>query len=118
MKMSQKDLALFNNLVALAASDGKFTQEEIEFLVVRAEDWGISQDEFETALTGVSSGGSEIVLPESQQERIRLLTEMIRMMAADGELADVEKRLCAHVSAHMNLSIDQFDQLLNHVLRN
>lgn len=116
--MSQKDLALFNNLVAMAAADGKFTQEEIEFLAVRAENWGISQDEFETAMVGVAAGGAEIVLPEDHNERLRLLSEMIRMMAADGELAEVEKRLCATVSAHMDLSSEQFEQLLDHVLRN
>ena len=114
--MSNDDLALFNNLVAMAAADGRFTQEEIEFLAVRAENWGISQDEFETAMAGVAAGGAEIIIPEDHQERLRLLAEMIRMMAADGELAEVEKRLCATVSAHMELSTQQFDELLDHIL--
>jgi uncharacterized tellurite resistance protein B-like protein len=108
---------LFANLVNLAAADGKFTEEEVELLARRAEHWGISTDEFETAMAGISTGMVEIRIPESQTNRITLLKEMIRMMAVDGELSEIEKRLCATASARMDFSTGEFDLLLDQVLR-
>ncbi|NIO42156.1 MAG: hypothetical protein GTO41_19570, partial [Burkholderiales bacterium] len=65
-------LALFHNLVNLAAADGKFTDEEVQFLAQRAELWAIPDDEFETALAGVAAGQLQIRLPEAQQQRVQL----------------------------------------------
>ena len=86
---------LFRNLVNLAAADQKFTEEEVQFLAERAERWEISNDEFETTLAGIAEGGLDLQLPEDRPDRIELLKEMIRLMAADGEIADMEKHLCS-----------------------
>jgi uncharacterized tellurite resistance protein B-like protein len=109
-------LDLFNNLVALAASDRKFTEEEIAFLMVRAEDWGISQDDVEASLVLASSPEAELVIPPEREERIELMQEMIRLMAVDGELAEQEKDLCATASATMGFSIDEFNKILDSLL--
>lgn len=111
-----KNLTLFHNLVNLAAADCRFTDEELEFLAERAERWGISSDEFETAIAGISTGVAQIELPESKRERTLLLQEMIRLMAADGELAEIEKRLCAVASAKMDFSTAEFQLLLDSVI--
>jgi uncharacterized tellurite resistance protein B-like protein len=107
---------LFTNLVNLAAVDGKFTEEEVQFLVDRAERWGIATEEFETALAGV---GEEIALrlPAEKAERIELLAEMIRLMAADGELAETEKGLCAAASASMEITSEEFAALVDSLIR-
>ena len=103
---------LFQNLVQLAAVDGKFTEEEIRFLVVRAERWGIPNAEFETALASTDSD-VELTIPTEKPQRIEMLREMIRLMAVDGELADVEKRLCAAASACMEITSDEFTAIVN-----
>ena len=41
-------IELFSNLVALAASDGKFTPQEIEYLAIKAETWGIESDDVDS----------------------------------------------------------------------
>jgi uncharacterized tellurite resistance protein B-like protein len=109
-------LQLFHNLINLAAIDGHFTEEEIAFLAARAERWGISSDEFETAVVGIEQGQLEIRLPESRRDREQLLAEMIRLMAVDGELAESEKQLCATASARMDLSTVEFVRILDRVL--
>ena len=109
-------LQLFHNLVNLAAADQKFTQEEVNFLVAHAERNNIPTEEFQTAIAGISEGEVEIVLPESHEDRVTLMEEMIRLMAIDGELADMEKRLCAQASDRMNFTSDQFAEILNRVL--
>ncbi|MEC9094491.1 MAG: hypothetical protein VX438_17415 [Planctomycetota bacterium] len=108
---------LFNNLVLLAAADGKFTQEEVAYLVQKAEAWNISQDDIESALAGTSTGQAEMVIPEKPDERVEMIQEMIRLMAADGHLAEIEKRLCATASAAMDFNTIEFDEILKSVLR-
>lgn len=109
-------VALFHNLVNLAAIDQRFADQEIEFLAERAERWGIPSSEFETALAGVAAGEIEVTIPESHHDRVVLLKEMIRLMASDGELAEVEKRLCAQASGRMDLTSQQFAQILDEVI--
>ncbi len=109
-------LHLFQNLINLAAVDGRFAEEEVAFLAQRAERWGISTEEFETAIVGIEQGHLEIKLPESRLERERLLAEMIRLMAVDGDLAETEKQMCATVSARMELSTVEFMRVLDRVL--
>lgn len=107
---------LFNNLVLLASADGQFTEEEVTFLALKAEAWDISPDDVETAFVGASTGEAEIVVPESEDDRVELIKEMIRLMAVDGNLAEVEKRLCATASAAMNFTSLEFDEILQSVL--
>ncbi len=109
-------IELFHSLVNLAASDNKFTDEEVQFLVQRAEQWNIPSEEFDTAIAGISTGEIEVVIPESFENKVLMLKEMIRLMAVDGELAETEKRLCAYASGRMEFSNDQFAQILDEVI--
>lgn len=109
-------IELFHSLVNLAAVDNKFTDEEIRFLVQRAEQWDIPSEEFETAIAGISTGELEVKIPESFENRVVMLKEMIRLMAVDGELAELEKKLCAYASGKMEFSGAQFAQILDEVI--
>ena len=110
-------LELFHSLVNLAAVDNKFTDEEIQFLAERAEKWNISSDEFETAIAGISTGELQVKIPESFEDRVVMLKEMVRLMAVDGELAETEKRLCAYASGRMDFTTQQFAQILDEVIQ-
>ena len=107
---------LFHNLINLAAVDQKFTDEEIDYLIEVANRYNIPSEEFETALTGIREGMIEVNLPEGEEDRATLMKEMIKLMAVDGELNEMEKRLCAQASAKMDFTSPQFDKLLNEVL--
>ncbi len=109
-------LELFHNLVNLAACDGKFTEQEIEFLADRAERWGIAKGEFETALAGIMEGNLELQIPESYDDRVTMMKEMLRLVASDGELADMEKHLCSLAAGKMDFSSAEFEQVLRSVI--
>ena len=113
-----ENLELFHNLVNLAAVDKKFSDEEIEFLVERANRWGIPNEEFETAMAGISTGEIQVNIPEDHDERVMLMKEMLRLMAVDGELAEMEKRLCANASGQMEFTGQQFNEILEEVISN
>src|SRR5262245_47369301 len=99
-----KKSELFRNLVVMAAADGSLTQNEIELLSDRAATWGITDPEFARMLEYALSKDSHVDLPPTREDRVVLLQELIRMMAADGRLADAEKRIFATAAAVMHFS--------------
>lgn len=109
-------IELFHNLVNLAASDGKFRDAEVQFLADRAERWDVPKGEFETALAGISTGNFEVKVPESHKERVNLMKEMLRLIASDGELADMEKHICSLVAGRMEFSGAEFERILKSVI--
>ena len=115
--MNEDRTELFHSLVNLAAVDHKFTEEEVGFLVSRAETWNIPSDEFETALAGISTGEIQVTIPKDHDKRVSMLKDMIRLMAVDGEMAEGEKRLCANASAQMDFTSVQFSEILEEVIR-
>lgn len=109
-------IELFHNLVNLAACDGKFMDAEIQFLANRADLWDVPKGQFEAALAQISEGNFEIKIPENHGERINLMKEILRLIASDGELADMEKHICSLVAGRMNLSGAEFDRILQSVI--
>ncbi len=109
-------LELFKNLMLMAFADAKLTQEEIVFLSVRAERWGLSDAQVNEAIKHAADPKAVLTIPESKVERLEMLRLLIRTMAADGVLADVEKRLFAVAAAVMGITTDELNQLLNSML--
>lgn len=107
---------MFKSLMVMAAADRKFTEEEVEFLALRSSRWGITDQQFEEALQYAKSGDAVVSIPEKKEDRERLLHDLIRMMAADGELAPVEQRLFAEAAAKMGVSPDQLDKIIDGLL--
>jgi uncharacterized tellurite resistance protein B-like protein len=107
---------LFRHLVAMAASDGTFTESEVQMLAVRANQWDITQQQFDDVITEIRSGHVALAIPQRMEEKVELLKNMMHMMAIDGDLAEEEKRMCAMASAQMGFTSDQFDQILDELL--
>jgi len=112
-----KHIELFHSLVQMAAVDGKFTEQELRLLIDRADKWGVPNDEFETAMAGVTTGRSTVTVPEADADRVELLSELIKMMAVDGHLSPEEKDLCARVAAHMGYGTEKLELVIAELLR-
>jgi uncharacterized tellurite resistance protein B-like protein len=106
----------FTNLLIMAAADGALTEREIKFLMNRSARWGISEDEVAKAIKFALSDRAELRIPTREPERLAMLQDLIRMMAADGELAEVEKRLFATVAAKMKISNEELNEIIDSVL--
>jgi uncharacterized tellurite resistance protein B-like protein len=106
----------FRNLLLVAASDGRMAEAELRLLSHRAAEWGITDDEFETALQDAIRGDAALTLPADPAERTLLLKDMIRMMAADGRMTDSEKQLFALASTVLGVEADALNQLIDSVL--
>jgi uncharacterized tellurite resistance protein B-like protein len=107
---------LFRHILAMAAADGRMNESELRLLAARAAELGVSDVEFETALSEAASGNARLTIPEDVQERRALLKDLIRMMAADGRLDPREKELFATVAAMMDLSNDDLHAVIDAAL--
>jgi len=106
----------FRNLLIMAAIDGRMTVSELRLLSHRAMEWGIDDDDFESALAEALRGDAELSLPSNPREALAMLREMLRVMAADGRMAETEKNLFAIASAAMNVPASDVDRLINEAL--
>ena len=107
---------IFKDLMIMAAADRKFTDQEVEFLTLRADRWGLTDQQFEEALRSATSGDAQLVIPETRDERINLLRELLEVMAADGELAPLEKQLFAGAAAKMEISEAELNDIIDQLL--
>ena len=110
-------LTLFRNLMIMAVADKKITEEEIAFLSLRSSHWGIREQDCQQALSDARASNAELVIPPGAEARRELLEGMLRMMAVDGELADIERHTFAVVSATMGVSSEALEQLIDRVVQ-
>lgn len=101
------------NLLVMAAADGYLTEREINLLRDRCRRWGLSETDLADAVQYAMSKNAELTIPPQPEERREMLRDLIRMMAADGKLADVEKQLFALAAAHMDIAPQELDQLID-----
>lgn len=110
--------SLLTNLVAMAAADGSFSEQEIEMILERAVAWGIEDPQLADLLSDVvANPESSIQIPATREQCVELLEELVRMMAADGYLADTEKAMFAAAAAHMDITHRELDQLIADITR-
>jgi uncharacterized tellurite resistance protein B-like protein len=107
----------FRNLMVLAAADGKITEPELALLIQRSDEWDVSDAEIQSAIEYAQSPEAALALPIEPRECRAMLAEMMRLIAVDGELAEIEKQLFAMAAARMRISDSDLNQLLDEILR-
>ncbi len=101
------------NLLLMDAADGSLTEREIAFLTDRCKQWDIPEDVFAEAIRYAISDSTELVIPDSHEDRVDMLKELLQMMAADGALAEVEKQLFATAAVAMNISDEELKDIID-----
>lgn len=105
------------NLVIMAVADGSFSEEEITFLSERCVAWGFDEAEFRDAFVHALRNDAVLHLPTQPAAQDALLSDLIRMMAADGQLHESEKRLFALAAAKMQIETDHLDALIDRLVQ-
>ncbi len=106
----------FQNLIVMAIADGNLSEGEIRFLSERCKRWGMSDHEFGQAIEYALRADAILTIPTSHDERVDLLKELIQTMAADGELAEIEKQLFAVAAARMELPDGELGKIIDSIL--
>ncbi|GIW98314.1 MAG: hypothetical protein KatS3mg111_1647 [Pirellulaceae bacterium] len=104
------------NLVIMAAADGALSENEIALLIDRCRELGLQEEDLESAIAFALSEQASLRLPVDREEQDQMLSDLIRMMAADGQLREVEKRLFALAAARMGIAKDELDALIDRLL--
>jgi uncharacterized tellurite resistance protein B-like protein len=109
---SMKPIDYLKNLVIMASADGALTEREIDWLVDRCSELGLDEADLGTALEFAISDHATMKLPKVREEQMQLLSDLIKIMAADGQLDEIEKRLFAVAAAKMNVQQKELDAII------
>lgn len=104
------------NLVIMAAADGSLTEQEIALLVDRCAALGLVEEDLEKAIAFALSGDAKLKFPIDRAEQNQMLADLMRMMAADGKLTEVEKRLFALAAAKMGIEKVELELLIDQLV--
>jgi len=97
----------------MASADGSLTEREIAMLVDRCAELGLDDSDMASAIQFALSDQAAMKLPTVHQEKIEMLSDLMRVMAADGSLSDVEKQLFALSAAKMNIDRAEIELLID-----
>lgn len=104
------------NLVIMAAADGNLTEQEIALLVDRCAALGLEEEDLEKAIAFALSGQATLKFPVDRAEQNQMLADLMRMMAADGRLSEVEKRLFALAAAKMGIERVELEAIIDQLV--
>lgn len=101
------------NLVVMAIADGSLGEPELALLVERCADLGLDENQLQSAVAYALSNTAALQLPQAPEEQEAMLTDLIRMMAADGRLSESEKQLFSLAAAKMNFGATRVNELID-----
>lgn len=104
------------NLVIMASADGSLSEREIAMLVDRCSEMGLEESDLGKAVAFALSEEASLKLPKEHGEQIAMLEDLMRIMAADGELSEVEKRLFALAAAKMGIERPELEKLIDRLV--
>jgi uncharacterized tellurite resistance protein B-like protein len=104
------------NLVIMASADGSLSEREIALLVDRCSEMGLEEADLGKAVAFALSEEASIKLPKERNEQLAMLADLMKVMAADGKLSEVEKRLFALAAAKMGIDKEELEHLIDRLV--
>lgn len=91
MAIDKKLQLHFLNLYCMVIADGIVDPKEMETIYrIGRENYGLSEEEINKAIVDT---GTTYAIPESSEERVRILYEMAIIAWADGKIEDSERKM-------------------------
>jgi uncharacterized tellurite resistance protein B-like protein len=104
------------NLVIMASADGSLSEREIAMLVDRCSEMGLEEADLGKAVAFALSDDASLKLPRTRPEQLSMLEDLMKIMAADGVLSEVEKRLFALAAAKMGIEKQELEDLIDRLV--
>ncbi|MDX2304552.1 MAG: hypothetical protein NW226_17220 [Microscillaceae bacterium] len=111
----QKVLNYFQNLYLIAAVDKQLAKEETSFLVEVAQQMGITPRE--AAEIMMTRNERTLVVPESEEERLIQLEDIIVMMMVDKKIHEKEYQLCLAYTRAIGKDRVTLDRLILKIIK-
>lgn len=110
----KKRLSHIKNLLALACTDGRLTEDEVNLIFRMGINAGLTPEELNRILERPDS--VRFYPPESYKERIEQLYEMVMVMMVDGEISEREVAFCKMVAMELGFSHEIIDQMVRDII--
>lgn len=113
-RQSREKLSHLKNLVAVAVVDGKIEKNEMAALAtVMARD-GLTPSDLERCIKNPK--GIKFLPPETPEQRIIYLKDMVLLMMCDGEIDDKELTLCKATAIALGFRHEVIDALISDII--
>lgn len=100
----------FRNLATLAIADGSIDEDEKEFLLEKAEEYGIDKAEVEKILNNPDQ--NFFVAPDNCGDREEQLSDAVYIAMIDGEIHEKEYALCVKFANRLGLTAKDVDEII------
>ncbi len=110
----KKMMSHVRNLVALAYADGKFSDEEKQYVANVATEVGMTADEMKLIINDPE--GIRFEMPSNDIEKLEQLYDLILLMMIDGELNENEMIFCRAMAIKMKIPYQIVDELVAKVI--
>lgn len=110
MEPKNYNLDHFKNLASLAIADGHIDEDERDFLLEKAEEFGIDLAEVEKILNNPSE--SFFVAPDNIGDREEQLSDAVYIAMIDGEIHEKEYNLCVKFANRLGLTAKDVDEII------
>ncbi len=105
------------NIVVMAFADGSFGEREVNLVADRCAELGLDEYDLKKAIEFGLGDEAAVALPSEPDDKVDLIRDLIRMMAADGRLDESEKRLFALAAAMMSMTAADVDEIIDATLK-
>lgn len=110
----KKMISHVRNLIALAYADGKFSDEEKQYVANVATEAGITAEEMKQIIS--DPDGIRFVQPATDIEKIEQLYDLILLMMIDGDLNENEMIFCRAMAIRMKIPYQVVDDMVAKVI--
>ncbi|GGF20113.1 hypothetical protein GCM10011383_34670 [Hymenobacter cavernae] len=110
LNTQQKKLAFFQNLVLLAAADGRLSDDEGQFLIQIGDKLGLKPEEVMPIADNL--GVLSFIVPAEGIQRTLELQTLVQMMLQDGDIDPREYGLCMEYANRIGYSKAILDDMV------
>lgn len=106
----QKKLAFFQNLVLLAAADGRLESRESDFILDIGNRLGLTAEQVKPIAENLEV--LDFVIPEEGMQKTLELQTLVMMMVEDGRIHDREYALCLDYAYRIGYGKEILDDMI------
>jgi uncharacterized tellurite resistance protein B-like protein len=107
---TQKKLAFFQNLILVAAADGRLEEDESNLLLTMGNKLGLSVQQVMPIADNLSV--LSFIIPEDGLQKTLELQTLVQMMLEDGQIHDREYVLCLEYAHRIGYGKDILDDMV------
>lgn len=109
-RKSREKLSHLRSLVALAFADGKLEDNEMAALAIVMEREGLTPSDLERCIENPKS--IEFIPPQTSEQRIVYLRDMVLLMMCDGDIDEREFALCKATAVALGFKHEIIDAMI------